>query len=132
MSALVADTHAVLWYILNSPELSAMAREHMEQAAREGDPVFVPSIPLVEIAYLADKGRLPKALFDRVIEAIRDEEAVFALAPLDLPVIEALPSVSRSQVPDMPDRIIAATSLALGLPLISRDRRIAASVETIW
>ncbi len=132
MSALVADTHAVLWYVLDAPELSVAARERMEQAAQQGDPIFVPSISLVEIVYLVDKRRLPEALLDRIIDAIRDEEDVLALAPLDLRVVEALPSISREQVPDMPDRIIAATAIALGLPLISRDRRIAASVATIW
>jgi len=33
----------------------------------------------------------------------------------------------------MPDRIIAATALHLGVPLISRDRRISLSaVATVW
>jgi len=41
--------------------------------------------------------------------------------------------VSRAEVPDMPDRIIAATALHLGVPLISRDRRISLSaVATVW
>jgi predicted nucleic acid-binding protein len=33
----------------------------------------------------------------------------------------------------MPDRIIAVTALHLGVPLVSRDRKIqAASIQTIW
>ena len=33
----------------------------------------------------------------------------------------------------MPDRIIAATALHLGLPLITRDQRIqSAGIKTIW
>ncbi len=33
----------------------------------------------------------------------------------------------------MPDRIIAATALHLGLPLVTRDRRLqAAIIQTIW
>jgi predicted nucleic acid-binding protein len=33
----------------------------------------------------------------------------------------------------MPDRIIAATALHLGVPLVSRDRKIqASSIHTIW
>ena len=36
-------------------------------------------------------------------------------------------------VPEMPDWIIAATALALGLPLVTRDLRIrSTSVPTIW
>ncbi|MFN8556717.1 MAG: hypothetical protein U0531_04995 [Dehalococcoidia bacterium] len=41
--------------------------------------------------------------------------------------------VSRQEVPAMPDRIIAATAVYLGVPVISRDRRIrAAALETVW
>jgi predicted nucleic acid-binding protein len=41
--------------------------------------------------------------------------------------------ISRDVVPDMPDRIIAATALHLELPLVTSDRRIQQTeVETIW
>jgi len=41
--------------------------------------------------------------------------------------------VSREEVPDMPDRIIAGTALHFNVPVISRDGRIcAATVKTIW
>jgi predicted nucleic acid-binding protein len=55
------------------------------------------------------------------------------IAPLNLAVVDALASVPRSAVPDMPDRIIAATAVSLGLPLITRDARIRSlSIATIW
>jgi predicted nucleic acid-binding protein len=41
--------------------------------------------------------------------------------------------VSRDDVPDMPDRIVAATALYLGVPVISRDGKIrAANVPSVW
>jgi len=42
--------------------------------------------------------------------------------------------VARAEVPDLPDRIIAATAVALKIPLVSRDAKIrsAALVTTIW
>ncbi len=41
--------------------------------------------------------------------------------------------VMRAEVPDLPDRIIAATALHLEVPVISRDRKIqASSLETVW
>jgi predicted nucleic acid-binding protein len=41
--------------------------------------------------------------------------------------------VSRTDVPDMPDRIVAATALHFGVPVISRDGRIRSSaVKTVW
>ena len=45
----------------------------------------------------------------------------------------AVAEISRAAVPDMPDRIIAATARRHGLPLVSRDRKIrACGIETIW
>lgn len=40
----------------------------------------------------------------------------------------------RSTVPEMPDRIIAATALYLHIPLITKDHKIQAlqSIQTIW
>jgi predicted nucleic acid-binding protein len=55
------------------------------------------------------------------------------IAPVDAGVADALPNIPRDVVPDMPDRIIAATALHLGLPLVTRDRRLqAAGIQTIW
>ena len=48
-------------------------------------------------------------------------------------VVGALATIPRNSIPDLPDRIIAATALYLNLPLISRDSKIADSkVNTIW
>lgn len=48
-------------------------------------------------------------------------------------VATALRRIPRSVVPDVPDRIIAATALYLGLPLVTRDRRLqSAGIQTIW
>jgi predicted nucleic acid-binding protein len=53
--------------------------------------------------------------------------------PLNRRIVQTLARVDRLQVPDLPDRIIAATALHLGVPLVSRDARIRASgVATVW
>jgi predicted nucleic acid-binding protein len=40
--------------------------------------------------------------------------------------------IGRAEIPDMPDRIIAATAVCLGVPLVMRDGKIRASaVRTI-
>ncbi len=56
------------------------------------------------------------------------------LADLTAKVVEALSQVPRTAVPDMPDRVIVATALRLGLSLISRDHKIqqAGVVNTVW
>jgi len=48
-------------------------------------------------------------------------------------VVEAMQRVARSEVSDMPDRIVAATAAYLGVQVISRDSRIrAADLRTVW
>jgi hypothetical protein len=55
-----------------------------------------------------------------------------------LEIAEALDFVPRDEVPDMPDRIIAATAVSHMLPLVSQDSEIRASatlnalVPAIW
>jgi PIN domain nuclease of toxin-antitoxin system len=95
--------------------------------------IHVPSICLVELTYLVEKRRLPAAARKRLIQALDDPATPCLLAPLDRLVADALESMSRSEIPDLPDRIVAATAAALHVPLISRDGKIRASqIQTIW
>jgi PIN domain nuclease of toxin-antitoxin system len=83
--------------------------------------------------YLVEKKRLPAIARERLLQALDDPDRPPRLVPLDRAVVDAVETVSRNDVPDMPDRIVAATALALQLPLVSRDARIRASqVQTIW
>jgi PIN domain nuclease of toxin-antitoxin system len=133
MAALVVDTHAAVWYLLNSNRLSPGAQKAMDDAATAGDPVYVCSISLVEIVYLVEKGRLPVIVIDRLTAALSDRDAGFTITPLDEAAALAVQRISRDMVPDMPDRIIAATALSLGFPLVTRDSAISkAGIATIW
>jgi PIN domain nuclease of toxin-antitoxin system len=133
VSALVADTHAAIWYYAGDPELSATARDRMDRAVQDGGVIVIASITLVEVAYLIEKRRIPAETFARLTGALGDPYYRLVLAPLDEKVATVLRLVPRDQVPDMPDRIIAATALHLGLPVISRDRKIKGSaIQTIW
>jgi PIN domain nuclease of toxin-antitoxin system len=65
--------------------------------------------------------------------ALSDPEYVIEEAPFTAEVVEAMRQVPRAQVPDMPDRIVAATAAYLRVPVISRDCRIKSSnVQTVW
>jgi PIN domain nuclease of toxin-antitoxin system len=132
MSA-VLDTHTVLWYLENSKELSAIARTAIEDAIRDTRDVHVSAISVVETVYLVEHKKVPVAALHRLRDALIDPNVGLVIAPVDASVANALEHVPRSIVPDMPDRIIAATALHLGLPLITRDRRLqAAGIQTIW
>ncbi|MBI5489070.1 MAG: type II toxin-antitoxin system VapC family toxin [Deltaproteobacteria bacterium] len=133
MAGLVLDTHSMVWFVLGSPQLSAGALVRMRAAVADGSALHVPTICLVELIYLTDKGRLPVEVRRRVLRHVDDPDSGLELVPLDRGVAEAVQRVSREQVPDMPDRIITATALHLGLPLVTRDARIRNScVEVVW
>jgi PIN domain nuclease of toxin-antitoxin system len=133
MPGVVVDTHTIVWYLSADPRLSTNAADALDSATAAGERIHVPSICLVELTYLVEKGRLSIAARDRLIHALDDPTVPFLLAPLDRTVADALVSVSRLEVPDLPDRIVAATAVALRTPLISRDRKIRASqVHTLW
>jgi PIN domain nuclease of toxin-antitoxin system len=133
MAAVVADTHAAVWYLLNSKSLSSTAQRAMDEAVAAGDPIYIPSISLVEVVYLVEKGKLPAVVLDRLTNALSEPDSGFVIAPLNLSVALNILHISRDTVPDMPDRIIAATALDLGIRLVTRDSEISKTgIETIW
>ena len=134
MTSVVADTHTLIWYIFDLRRLSETALTTLEQAVNGGNPIYVSAISVVEIAYLVEKGRFTEEALKRILNALDDPKVGIVLAPLDRNVSGAIQQIDRATVPDMPDRIIAATALSLGFPLVTRDLRIQAltSIQTIW
>ena len=132
MSALL-DTRAVIWYLMGSDQLSKPALQFIEDAAAAGSRVYVSAISLVEVAYLVERTRIPRDAVDKLTKSLNQQNAAISVAPVDLRVAEILRTIPRDVVPDMPDRIIAATAVGLGLPIITRDRRLLTSgIRTIW
>ncbi len=135
MTAVTADTHAVLWYLNDLPALSSDALQALEYAEQSGTPIYVPSIVLVELRYLVEKGRdITESDFQTVMTELRNPASALTLAPLDELVAETLAQIPRAVVPDMPDRIIAATALAMGVSLVTHDTEIRklTNVTTVW
>jgi len=130
MSDAVTDTHALIWYLEDSPRLSSTANQTFEQCDRGEIVIYIPTICLIEIIYLQEKGRIAPELLDAELLA---GNSGFILADLTAEVVNVLATVLRTAVPDLPDRIIAATAFHLGLPLISCDRRMPLTgISLIW
>ncbi|UKO96981.1 type II toxin-antitoxin system VapC family toxin [Nostoc sp. UHCC 0870] len=129
----VADTHTVIWYIFSDLRLSTLAKDTIEQIASDGHQVAFSSITLAEIVYLSEKGRISPLTLERLLASVDSNNAVLAEVPFERDIAQALRLINRAQIPDLPDRIIAATALYLQVPVISRDSKIQLSkVNTIW
>jgi PIN domain nuclease of toxin-antitoxin system len=133
MADVVTDTHGLIWYLEDSPRLGPAAREAFDRCDRGEMLVYVPTICLVELVYLQEKGRIPRDLMAKLNAELLRGASGLVVKDLTLEIASALADVPREAVPDMPDRIIAATALCLGLPLISRDHKIRLSaVDAVW
>lgn len=133
MIAGVADTHAALWYLFGDPRLSLPAKAAFETAASSRRKILLSVISLAEVVYLVEKNRLPAPAYADLKNALHDPDHVLQEAPLTAEIIDAMLQVPRADIPDMPDRIVAATAVYFGVPTISRDGRIRASnIQTVW
>lgn len=117
----------------NDGRLSVTAGYFIDKAAAAGSQIVVSSISMAEIVYLLEKNRLPADAYVDLKAALEDPDHVFKEAPFTVEIVDAMKQVPRADVPDMPDRIVAATAVYFGVPVISRDGKIRASnVQTIW
>lgn len=134
MTAIVADTHAIIWFLRNSQRISDNAAAAMDSAIQANLPIYIASISLVEMVYLMERGKIPTVAFDQLMATLDEPTSTFEVVPLDRTIILSLASIDRAIVPEMPDRIIAATAQSLGLPLVTRDHRIQnlSTLTTIW
>ncbi len=133
MRGALLDTHVLVWHLAASPELSPRAVAVMDKSVQAGKPLFVSVVSVLELIYLVEKGRLPKETLERCVSTLSDVDSDIFPVAFDMAMALAARQIPRSEVPDMPDRIIAATALHLGVPLITRDGNIRKSgVETIW
>jgi PIN domain nuclease of toxin-antitoxin system len=133
MVAGVADTHAAVWYLFNDARLSITAGDFIEGAAKQARRIIVSAITLVEVVYLIEKHRLPRNAYEDLTTAFANPSHVLKELAFTSEIVDSMWRVSRADVPDMPDRVVAATALYLGVPVISRDGKIRASnVQTIW
>ncbi|NOZ64494.1 MAG: type II toxin-antitoxin system VapC family toxin [Caldiserica bacterium] len=126
----ILDTHALVWYLEESPRLGKKALKLLEE---ENTRLVIPVITLAELKYLVSKSRV-EITFENILDYIENDERCI-LYPLDLNVVELLPSSL-----DIHDAIICGTALVyktiLGeeTKIITRDKAITKSglVETIW
>jgi PIN domain nuclease of toxin-antitoxin system len=119
-TAIVCDTHALIYWSLVPGRLGTGARKAIEQARDDGAALCA-DISLWEIAMLVEKQRLELSVpveeyLDKLVAALR-----LTVLPIS-PRIAALAQSGRFPQKDPADRLIGATALALDAPLVTRDK----------
>jgi len=133
MIAAIADTHTAIWYLFSDERLGRAASAFFDSTIANGDHIGISAISFAEMVYLIEKERIPAGALDDVVAAIADPKNVLQQVPLDDGIVVKMRQIPRQDIPDLPDRIIAATAKFYSVPVLSRDSRIRSStIQTIW
>jgi PIN domain nuclease of toxin-antitoxin system len=129
----VADSHAIVWYLKGSPQLSDAASRALAEA--EGSDGIVVSV--ATLIDLWNVSQTTRAVSATELAGLRDRMASSAAAtwqPIDVAVADATTAIPREVITDPWDRFIVGTVRVLAIPLVTRDGPIrnSALVPTIW
>ena len=128
---ILLDTHVVVWLAFEPDRLSKCAKEAIRAARVEGG-LAIASITLMELAWLAENGR---------VETKLSVESFVRLCASKMTVLPITPEIAARAVSfpdpypkDPQDRLIGATALVEGIQLVTRDKRINESgmIPIIW
>ena len=117
---LMLDTHVLIRWLAQPRKLSKRQATALDEAMQRNEPVAVSAYSLVEIAVLAEAGRL-KLRVRNFCEDLR-EDPKFRILPLTLDA--AAESAALDQIKDPADRAIAATARVHRLQLLTSDPRL--------
>jgi PIN domain nuclease of toxin-antitoxin system len=128
---IVVDTCVVIW-LASDPSLLSVAATDAIRTARENGGVSISCISLFELAWLAKHQRI---VLKTSLEAFLVEvETRFVVLPITAAVTRIAVEFPSPYPLDPMDRIIGATALDRGVPLVTKDKMIrkANALSVIW
>ncbi len=144
MIVAIADTHAVLHYLHDDPELGRHASSFIEKAEKEHNRIGVSSISLLELIYLIKKGEYQAAALSKVMDEMADPSSVLQHIPVTEIIVvktQQIPWKVDQDPPEKPkenkdpwDRVITATAWFYKVPLLTQDGFLKklSMIQTIW
>jgi PIN domain nuclease of toxin-antitoxin system len=129
---ILLDTHVILWLASDDARLSRHAKAAIDEA-RQGDRgLAISDFSLYELSLLFGKKRI--GLVISVESFLAELERRFVVLPITSQVCVRALAFPAGYPKDPADRIIGATALVEGIPLITADREIhnSRALPTIW
>lgn len=134
-TSFVVDTHALLWFLEGNRQLGSRARSTL--SALESH-LVLPVIVLAEADVILGHGRTKVPSITHLIETLAKDRR-FEFFPLTIDIFKRTLSPEAARVPELHDRLIAATALHLqdlgmDVALITRDDSLTKAdiVPIVW
>ena len=127
MKRYVTDTQCLLWHMGQDRHLPKAMKSIFDASEDGRVQVLVPSMVLIETVFLMQRQRVKQAVLDQLLLLSEEPDASICVVPLDMSVVQAAIDFGPASVPELADRVIAATARALGLPLLTVDPAIVES-----
>lgn len=122
MKQYVTDTQCLIWHFAGDERRMPRGARAAFKAIQDGTAqILVPTIALAESLFLSERRRIPASILRQVMALLDSPTETLRVIPLDLATVHAMADFGPAVVPELPDRIIAATARALNLPLLTTD-----------
>ena len=116
MDSFVTDTQALVKFMMGRRVINEKAHQAFLVADKGEAVMIIPAIVLMEMLYLFEKHRIGVGLL-QTDDLLKSQNYQFE--PLSLEILRTASEID--DIPELHDRLIAATACYLDLPLITND-----------
>lgn len=131
---ILLDTHTLIWWLLQSSELSKTAVQAIQHSLSKKEYILVSTISIWEISLLYHNGRLPLIHELKIWLSQLQQFPELQFIPIDFNLAHESTCLPGSFHKDPADRFIVATAMHFGATLITKDAKIRRykHVKTLW
>jgi predicted nucleic acid-binding protein len=122
MSSFVTDTQALVKFMMGKKVINDNSHKAFQEADKGKNTIIIPAIVLMEVLYLFEKNRIPVGLLH--IEDLMQSDN-YQFEPLSLEILKSASEIM--DIPELHDRLIAATARHFDMQIITNDPDICAS-----
>jgi predicted nucleic acid-binding protein len=122
MDSFVTDTQALVKFMMGKDVINDRSNQAYRSADKGESNIIIPAVVLMEMLYLFERNRIDVGLL-QTEELFKSQNYQFE--PLSFDILKT--AMEIDDIPELHDRLIAATAKYLDLPLITNDPDIKAS-----
>jgi len=116
MDSFVTDTQALVKFMMGKKVINDRSHRAFQSADKGETTIIIPAIVLMEVLYLFEKNRINISLL-KTENLFKSQNYQFE--PLSFEILKTASEID--DIPELHDRLIAATARYLDLPIITND-----------